>query len=398
MLKNMINRSALVLLIVGLVAGSVAGAGAMTFVAPARQATAALPSAEPVPQAVSTPAANATAPAATLSAVFKQTENSVVQITSKVSDVNNNIIINGNPLESQSSRLGSGFIYDDQGHIVTNNHVIEGADTVDVTFVDGNTYSAKVIGKDAFSDLAVLKITDNATEEKLSPLPLGDSSKLEVGDQVIAIGNPFGLSNSLTSGIVSQVGRLLPNDGAGFSIPNVIQTDAAINPGNSGGPLLNTQGEVMGVNSAIKSTTGDFAGVGFAIPSSTVKKIIPVLIEKGEYSHPWLGIAGASIGPELVQKLSLAKNFKGVLISSTAPGGPADKAGMQGTMVDRRGDVAKWGDIITAIDGHQVKRIEDVIMYIEENKSVGDKIALTVDRGGSPVNLGLELGTRPAPG
>lgn len=388
----MINRLALVLLIAGLVAGTVAGAGAVTFFTPPRQAAAVLP-----PVNATAPAAPAP-PAATLSAVFKQTENSVVQITSKVSVVDSNIIINGNPLESQSSRLGSGFIYDDQGHIVTNNHVIDGADTVDVTFVDGNTYSAKVIGKDAFSDLAVLKITDNVTDEQLSPLPIGNSSKLEVGDQVIAIGNPFGLSNTLTSGIVSQVGRLLPNNGAGFSIPNVIQTDAAINPGNSGGPLLNMQGEVIGVNSAIKSTTGDFAGVGFAIPSSTLKKIVPALIEKGQYSHPYLGISGASIGPELVQKLSLAKNFKGVLISSTVPGGPAANAGVQGTTVDRQGDVTKRGDIITAIDGQAVKRIEDVIMYIEEHKSVGDKVTLTMDRDGSPATVSVELGARPAPG
>ena len=197
----MINRLALVLLIAGLVAGSVAGAVAVMFLTPARQAAAVLPPVNATAPAAPVP------PAAALSAIFKQTENSVVQITSKVSVVNNNIIINGNPLESQSSRLGSGFIYDDQGHIVTNNHVIDGADTVDVTFVDGNTYSAKVIGRDAFSDLAVLKITDNVTDEQLSPLPIGDSSKLEVGDQVIAIGNPFGLSNTLTSGIVSQVGR-----------------------------------------------------------------------------------------------------------------------------------------------------------------------------------------------
>ncbi|MEO9294972.1 MAG: trypsin-like peptidase domain-containing protein [Nitrososphaera sp.] len=392
----MINRSALILLVAGLVAGSVAGAGAITFFMPAKQATAALPPVGAAAPAASAPAQAATP--ATLSAVFRQTENSVVQITSKVSEVNSNILINGNPLESQSSRLGSGFVYDNQGHIVTNNHVVDGAQTVDVTFVDGNTYSAKVIGKDAFSDLAVLKITDNVADEHLSPLPIGNSTGLEVGEQVIAIGNPFGLSNTMTSGIVSQVGRLLPNDEAGFSIPNVIQTDAAINPGNSGGPLLNIKGEVVGVNSAIKSSTGDFAGVGFAIPSSTVQKIVPVLIEKGEYNHPWLGIAGASIGPELVQKLSLAKNFKGVLISSTVPDGPAAKAGVQGTIVDRQGNVSKRGDIITAVDGHIVKRIEDVIMYIEEHKSVGDSVTLTLDRGGSQVKVAVELGARPAPG
>jgi S1-C subfamily serine protease len=392
MLDIMLTRSAMSLLIAGLVAGSLVGAIAVTYSTPARQAVESLPSAKGAQGAL--PTLESDAP--TLSAIFKKTENSVVQITSKVS-TSSNIIINGNPLEGQSSRLGSGFVYDDAGHIVTNNHVVDGADTVDVTFIDGNTYSAKVIGKDAYSDLAVLKITDNMTEQ-MAALLIGNSSDLQVGDPLIAIGNPFGLSDTMTTGIVSQLGRLLPNEEAGFSIPNTIQTDAAINPGNSGGPLLNARGEVVGVNSAIKSSTGDFSGVGFAIPSSTLQQIIPVLIEKGQYSHPWLGIAGANLTPELTQKLGLAKNYKGVLISSVMQGGPADKAGIMGTKEDGQGNITQKGDVITAVDGQPVKRIEDVIMYMEEHRSVGDKVKITLERDGSTHDVTIVLEARPAPG
>ncbi len=189
--------------------------------------------------------------------IFNKVKNSVVQITSTVNTVNPNMVINGNPVQSQSTSLGSGFINDaTKGLIITNDHVISGANTVDVTFIDGNTYSAKVIGADPFSDLAVLQITDDFSAEQLVPLSLGNSSQLMVGQQVIAIGNPFALSDTMTNGIVSQINRLLPNQQVGFSIPDVIQTDAAINPGNSGGPLLDIQGNVIGVNSAILSQTG----------------------------------------------------------------------------------------------------------------------------------------------
>lgn len=329
-----------------------------------------------------------------LTAIFKQVQNSVVQITSKVTSVNEYIIINGNPLQSQSTKLGSGFVYNSDGYIITNNHVVEGSKTVDVTFVDGNTYTAKVVGTDPYSDMAVLKIDDDLGEEKIIPIPLGDSSRLEVGEQVIAIGNPYGLSDTMTTGIVSQVGRLLPNQEMGFSIPNVIQTDAAINPGNSGGPLLNMEGQVIGINSAIKSSSGDFAGIGFAIPSSTIQRIAPQLIQKGSYSHPWLGISGASLTPDLARDIGLQKNFKGVLVSSVVKGGAAEKAGLKGSTVDENSK-PHGGDIITAIDGHAVKRIEDVIFYIEEHKSVGDKVVLTVNRGDKVIELDAVLQARP---
>ena len=329
-----------------------------------------------------------------LTAIFEQTENSVVQITSKVSTVNTHIIINGNPLESQSTRLGSGFVYDTQGHIITNNHVVEGAKTVDVTFVDGNTYTAEVIGSDAYSDMAVLQITDNFSDEHLVSVTIGDSAQLEVGQQVIAIGNPFGLSDTMTTGIISQTGRLLPNQDLGFSIPDVIQTDAAINPGNSGGPLLNIQGEVIGINTAIKTNTGEFSGIGFAISSSAIKRIIPELIEKGIYGHPWLGISGTSLNPEITKSLGLERNYKGVFVSSVVKDGPAQKAGLVDGIFDKNNKIS-GGDVIISIDGNAVKRIDDIIFYIEGYKHVGDKIVLTINRSGQIIELEPILQERP---
>jgi S1-C subfamily serine protease len=222
--------------------------------------------------------------------MFSRESKTLVQITSTRSNPNELIIINGIPATGRSTALGSGFVYDNQGHIITNYHVVDAATKADVTFTDGNTYSAKVIGKDPNSDLAVLQITDNFSEEKVVPLPMANSSNVRTAEQVIAIGNPFGLSGTITTGIVSQQERLLPNPDTGFSIPNTIQTDAAINPGNSGGPLLNIKGEVIGMNTAIFSQTGGYSGIGFAIPSNTIAREVPSLIKDGSYVHPWLGI------------------------------------------------------------------------------------------------------------
>ncbi|MGI0073834.1 MAG: S1C family serine protease [Nitrosotalea sp.] len=330
-----------------------------------------------------------------LTEIFKNVENSVVQITSKVSTVDNSIIINGQPLQSQSTRLGSGFVYDKEGYIITNNHVVEGTKTVNVTFIDGNTFAAKVVGTDPDNDLAVIQITDNFSDENLIPLPLGDSSVLEVGQQIIAIGNPFGLSDSMTTGTVSALGRLLPNQDVGFSIPDIIQVDAAINPGNSGGPLLNLQGEVVGINTAISTSTGDFAGVGFAIPSDSIKKIAPILIKDGVYQHQFLGISGRTMDPEVALANGLPQNFKGVIVEKVVSGGPADKAGLRAATLDNN-NIPHGGDIITAIDGHPIKTIYDVIAYLDDEKSVGDKVVLTVDRTGKSMDLTAILGVRPA--
>jgi S1-C subfamily serine protease len=336
-------------------------------------------------------------PDSPLTQIFKQVENSVVQITAKTSNPNLQIIINGNQLGDQSTRLGSGFVYDKQGHILTNNHVIDGASTADVTFVDGNTYRAKVIGKDPSGDIAVLQITDNFSSENLVPLPIVNSSYLQVGQQVIAIGNPFGLSDTMTTGIVSQTGRLLPNHDSGFSTPGAIQTDAPINPGNSGGPLLNMQGEVVGINTAINSATGEFSGIGFAVPSNMIIKEVPTIIQTGTYNHPWLGIAGGAVRADISQAAGLPLNYKGVVVSSIQSGSPAEKAGLQAIAQNDFSNTQSVGDIITAIDGHPLKSIDDLINYIDLHKSIGDNVVLTVNRHGQILNLNLALQTRPPP-
>jgi S1-C subfamily serine protease len=331
-----------------------------------------------------------------LTSVFKRVENSVVQIIAKTPNSNMQIIINGNPLQSQSARLGSGFVYDKQGCIITNNHVIDGANTADVKFVDGNTYRAKVIAKDPSSDITVLQITDNFSPEKFIPLPIVNSSSLQVGQQVIAIGNPFGLSDTMTTGIVSQMGRLIPNPDTGFSTPDAIQTDAPINPGNSGGPLLNAQGQVIGINTAINSATGEFSGIGFAVPSNVIIRELPTLVKTGTYSHPWLGISGGAITPELAQTAGLPQNYKGVAIGSIQRGSPAEKAGLHGITRNDFSNTQQIGDIIIGIDGHPVKSIDDLISYIDLHKSVGDTVMLSVNRHGQIMNLNLLLQARPA--
>jgi S1-C subfamily serine protease len=333
----------------------------------------------------------------TLTHIFKNVQNSVVQITSKVTTTDNTIIINGQPLQDQSTRLGSGFVYDKEGRIITNNHVVEGSKTVNVSFVDGNTYTAKVVGTDPDNDIAVIQIIDNFSDETLTPVTIGDSSKLDVGQQVIAIGNPFGLSDTMTTGIISQVGRLLPNENSvGFSIPDVIQVDAAINPGNSGGPLLDLNGQVIGMNTAIKTNTGDFAGIGFAVPSNSISRIVPVLIKSGTYSHPYLGISGRSLDPDVALANGLPRNFKGVLIEKIVSGGPAEKAGVTAATLDQN-NIPHGGDIITALDGQPIKTIYDVIAYLDEKKNVGDKVVISINRLGKSIDLTATLDVRPTP-
>jgi S1-C subfamily serine protease len=323
--------------------------------------------------------------------IFRQVENSVVQITRKIPNPTQML----NPQAQNNTALGSGFIYDKQGHIITNNHVVGDAKIVDVSFVDGNRYTAMVIGKDIFSDVAVLRIIENITEP-LRPLIIGNSSELEIGEPVIAIGNPFGLSDTVTTGIISQVGRLLP-DPVGFSIPNVIQTDAPINPGNSGGPLLNMQGQVVGINTAVFSSTGSFSGVGLAIPSNSITRIVPVLIQKGNYTHPYLGITGATLTSDLTKTINgLPDNFKGVLVNAIVKNGPADKAGIRGSTTDQYGKV-HGGDIIVKVDGRPVIRMENLVTYLDERRSVNDTVTLSVYRNGHILDLRTVLQPRPSP-
>ena len=319
----------------------------------------------------------------TLVELFKKTEQGVVKIETSVADVDDR------------KPVGSGFVYDILGHTITNAHVIENATKVTVTFLDGNQYNAEIIGSDKFTDIAVIKV--NEKPRLLHPLDIGDSSVLLVGEQVAAIGNPFGLSGSMTSGIVSQLGRLLFSPDNGFSIPDVIQTDAAINPGNSGGPLLNMKGEVIGINTAIRSSTGEFTGVGFAVPSNTIKKIVPSLIEEGKYHHPWMGITGIDIDPDLAKIRELG-NAKGFLVVTVIDGHPADDAGLQGVSKTVEIDGKEYpidGDIIVSVDGKEVRKINDLLVHLQREKSVGDEMILGVMRDGDLIHLTLTLGERP---
>ncbi len=319
----------------------------------------------------------------TLTEIFEKTESGVVKINVK------------RPNDQRGNGLGSGFVYDKEGHIITNDHVIENAEKITVTFLDGRSFKANLIGKDLYTDLAVVKV--NASEDVLYPLTLGNSSKLKVGEQIAAIGNPFGLSGSMTSGIVSQIGRLLPSQDRGFQIPDIVQTDAAINPGNSGGPLLNMRGEVIGINTAIQSETGDFAGVGFAIPSRTVQKIIPTLIENKAYHHPWVGISGRDIDPDMAEILDI-EDTRGFLIINVLKDSPAEKAGLRGTTNSTVVDGVTYqigGDIVLAVDGITVRKIDDILIHLQRDKTVGDEMALQILRDGRVTSLVLTLEERP---
>ncbi len=294
-----------------------------------------------------------------------------------------------------SSGVGSGFVFDKNGHVITNAHVIDNARKIIVTFLDGRSYNAEVVGTDVYTDIGVIRV--DADPNLLKPLSLGDSSNLKVGEPIAAIGNPFGLSGSMTAGIVSQLGRLLPTQGYGFSIPDVIQTDAAINPGNSGGPLLNMRGEVVGINTAIQSATGEFTGVGFAIPSQTIAKIVPNLILNGEYNHPWIGISGRDITPDLAKILNL-KDAKGFLIVTVVEDSPADEAGLHGSNDTTEVDGITYpigGDIILSVDGKEVRQIDDILIHLQRAKSVGDEMVLEILRDGRVTNVTITLEERP---
>ena len=295
----------------------------------------------------------------------------------------------------EGNSVGSGFVFDLFGNIITNAHVIDNADNITVTFLDGSQYNASIVGMDKFTDIAVINVEEKP--DYLHPLEIGDSSTLKVGEPVAAIGNPFGLSGSMTSGIVSQIGRLLPSHDTGFSIPNVIQTDAAINPGNSGGPLLNMNGKVMGINTAIQSGTGQSAGIGFAVPSNTISKVVPVLITEGKYSHPWIGISGQDINPDLA-KIRNLNHSKGFLIVTVIPDSPAEMAGLKGVSeiekIDNK-EYPKDGDIIISVDGKEVRKISDILIHLQEEKSVGDEMILGIIRNGEQMDIILTLIVRP---
>lgn len=296
---------------------------------------------------------------------------------------------------------GSGFMIDLQGHVVTNNHVIEGAEVLQVVLADGSVVrDAEVVGRDPYSDLAVIRI--GASRDSLMPLELGDSDSLKVGQRVIAIGNPFGLQGTMTSGVVSAVGRTLTSrvlEGGSFSNPEIIQTDASINPGNSGGPLLDTRGRVVGVNTAIRSGTGINAGVGFAVPVNTVKRIVPQLIDHGAYEYPYLGITSDPrfTVAQLAEPLNLPVDH-GALVSAVQPGTAAAEAGLQGG--DREVEVMGYsivagGDIITAINGEELHTFDELVAYLVRETEVGQEVLLTLFRDDREIEVSVILGERP---
>jgi 2-alkenal reductase len=302
---------------------------------------------------------------------------------------------------------GSGFVYDSNGHIITNFHVIDGAGTVEVRFSSGYMAFGTIIGTDTDSDLAIVKV--DAPAEELHPLALGDSNLLKVGQTVIAIGNPFGLNGTMTAGIVSALGRTLDAihetpDGRPFTAGDIIQTDAAINPGNSGGPLFNTNGEVVGINRAIRTlsstTSGEpvNSGIGFAVSINMIKRVAPVLIETGTYDYPFLGIS--SLQDELmsltvIESLGL-KSFTGAYVTDVVAGGPADKAGIiPGSQPTNIPDLFSGGDLIIGIDGRAVRTFDEMLAYLITNKGPGDTVVLQVLRGDKKVDVPVTLGKRP---
>jgi len=309
--------------------------------------------------------------------IFNMVKNSVVLITTNLAQ-------------------GSGFVYDYAGHIVTNYHVIEGATNIQVTFVDGNVTDSIMVGEDPYSDLAVIKV--NPATTTLYPVVLGNSSNLIVGEPIVAVGNPFGLSDTMTAGIISQLGRDLSAPG-GYLIVDVVQVDAAINPGNSGGPLVNMNGEVVGVNTAIISGSGTFAGVGFAIPSDTINRELPSLIQTGTYGHPWIGISGLDVTLDITREMGLEK-VQGFLIVDISQGSPADDAGLRGgdrTILIDGQEVKIGGDVIVGVDGLSVRNLNDLVVYVERNRRPGDTIYLKIIREGTEMTQSLVLGERPPP-
>jgi serine protease Do len=306
-----------------------------------------------------------------------------------------------NQTPQYSQALGSGFIWDTNGYIVTNNHVIDGASKIEVTFADGTAVPAKLVGADAYADLAVIKV--DAPASLLHPVSLGDSTQTKVGQLVIAIGNPFGLKGSMTVGIVSALGRTIPaqeatQSGPVYSIPDIIQTDAPINPGNSGGVLVNDQGQLIGVTAAIESPVSANAGIGFAIPSALVSKVIPGLIKTGHYDHSYIGISGTTLTLDISQAMKLKAGQRGALVEDVAPGGPADKAGLRGSdrqvTIDGQ-DYNVGGDVITAVDGVQVNTMDDLIAYLSDNTVVGQKVTLSILRNDQLTSVEVTLEARP---
>ena len=315
-----------------------------------------------------------------LTQLYNRTKNSVVLISVRT---------------ATGGGTGSGFVYDKEGRIVTNNHVVKDATRIEVYFLNGRVTEATLVGTDPYSDLAVIDV--NIPSEDLVPVRLGKSSDLLVGEYVVAIGNPFGLANTMTMGIVSALGRQSSAPG-NYVIVDVIQTDAAINPGNSGGPLLNLRGEVMGMNTWILSDTGQFSGIGFAVPSDTILREIGSIIDTGTYQHPWIGVTGRQVTPALAEAMNMDRDTRGTLVVSLTTDGPAAAAGLIGGSRQVTVDgvvISVGGDVIIGADARAMNSFYDLIYYVESNKRPGDVVRLTIIRGGELVEVDLTLGVRP---
>ena len=332
-----------------------------------------------------------------LSSIFDNVSNSIVQIVSVTPP-----LFNLNPQAQNTTEVGAGFIYDDAGHIVTANHVLAGANTVSVVFKDGDRYNATVVGRDAFTDTAVLKIGDNNNttfnETNISSVPvtLGNSSSLRIGDRVVTIGYPFASKIAMTAGIIGQTDYLLYFPFLGYSVPNTILTDVAVNPGNSGGPLINMRGEVVGMiygrlNPTAPPTGAQFPGLSVAIPSNTVSKVAAGLIQDGFYIHPAIGIMGSTLTVDLAKQFNdIPDSLEGVLVDTVVRGGTADIAGIDAATTNKYGE-RQSGDVITALDGNSIVDIEGLLSYVQENKAIGENIVFTVYRDGQYLNLSAPL-------
>ena len=328
--------------------------------------------------------------------VYEQLRPAVVEITSTVSA--------RSPFGPSAEGVGSGIVIDEQGIdeqglILTNYHVIAGADNLEVTFADGTVVSAQVVGRDPGNDIAVIRA--DVTDEKLTPAPLGDSDAVQVGDAVLAIGTPFNLEGTLTQGIISALGRTYASEGGTRPIRNMIQTDAAVNPGNSGGPLLDCQGKVIGLNTLLENPAGDSVNVGvaFAVSIDTVKQVLPDLLAGSAVSHPWLGIAGQEITPALAQNLGLPVDA-GVYVTLVAAGSPAQRAGLQGAFASeaqatQSSSVPSGGDVIVAVDGNAVSDVDELADYLDGAKRAGDPVTLDVLRDGEQITVQATLAEWP---
>jgi serine protease Do len=361
-----------------------------------------------IQEAVNTASVNADAATlqSELQAVYQKVNPSVVSIT-----VVEQLAANqGNrrfPFQDMPSTtgMGSGFVWDTQGYIVTNNHVVADATSIMVTFADGTTADATLVGTDPNADLAVIKV--NVDASLLFPVEVGDSTQVQVGQLAIAIGNPYGLANTMTQGIISALSRSLPADlssqnttsSTTYTIPDIIQTDAAINPGNSGGVLVDITGKLIGVTFAIESNSNANAGIGFVIPAEIVNKVVPSIVANGKFDHPYLGIYGGNLNPSIAKAMGLDENQKGVLLNSVTSNGPAEKAGLRGstqTVTIDGQDVEVGGDVIIAINGISINQIDELVSYIFLKTNAGEKATLTVLRDGKQIDLTVTIGAIPA--